>query len=109
MKGGLKVFNRPDGFTIKCKNCTAKGTINLYQGSFTIAQVNGSSDNTQNVMQFFQHGYLELRVNGLEAHVELESSIKPSTSLTLYTVPLPEIGLPGFQVMSCYSFFMPFW
>ncbi|MCJ1425160.1 hypothetical protein MMC29_003048 [Sticta canariensis] len=88
----------PDGFTIKCKNCTAKGTINLFQGSFTIAQANGSSNNTENIIEFFQHGYLELRVNGLEAHVELESSIKPSTSLTLYTVPLPEIGLPGFQI-----------
>ena len=33
------------------------------------------------------------------AHIELESSIQPSASLTLYTVPLPEIGLPGFQVL----------
>lgn len=98
MKGVLKVFNRPDGFTVKCKNCTAKGTVDLFQGSFTMAQTNGSSNSTENIIQFFEHGYLELRVNGLEAHVELESSIKPSTSLAHYTVPLPEIGLPGFQV-----------
>lgn len=61
-------------------------------------QANSGSNDTENIYQFFTSGYLELRVNDFAAHIELESSIQPSTSLTLYKVPMPEIGLPGFQV-----------
>lgn len=61
-------------------------------------QTDSNSNNTENITQFFTNGYLELQVNDLAAHIELESSIQPSKSLTLYKVPMPEIGLPGFQV-----------
>lgn len=62
-------------------------------------QTNSSSNGTENIVQFLKNnGYLEIRVNGLNTHIELESSIQPSKSLTLYKVPMPEIGLPGFQV-----------
>lgn len=61
-------------------------------------QTNSSQNDTENIDDFFHNGYLELRVNNFAAHIELESSVQPSTSLTLYKVPLPEIGLPGFRV-----------
>lgn len=98
MKRSLKNFYRPHDFTIKCKNCTTQGTIDLFQGSITMDRANGTSNDTENIIQFFSNGYLELRVDDFAAHIELESSIQPSKSLTLYKVPMPEIGLPGFQV-----------
>lgn len=91
-----------NGFTIKCKNCTAQGTIDLLQGSFSLDQKNGAND-TENIIQFLSDGYIELRVDNFAAHIELESSVQPSTSLTQFTVLLPEIGLPGFQVPSSLS------
>ncbi|MCJ1465236.1 hypothetical protein MMC07_003852 [Pseudocyphellaria aurata] len=61
-------------------------------------QANSSSNDTDNIYQFFRSGFLELRANNLAAHIELESSIQASKSLMLYKVPMPEIGLPGFQI-----------
>lgn len=37
----------PQGFTIKCKNCTTQGTIDLLQGSFTMNQKNSSSNDRE--------------------------------------------------------------
>lgn len=68
-------------------------------------QKNSSSNDTENIIQFFESGSLELRVNDFAAHIELESSIKPSKSLTLYKVSMPPIGLPGFQVCALLQHF----
>lgn len=68
-------------------------------------QTNSSSNYTENIIQFLEKGFLKLQVNDFAAHIELESSIKPSQSLTSYKVPMPPIGLPGFQVRALLQHF----
>ena len=71
------------------------------EGSFTLVDsTNGSDDTLDDIEQFFDSGFIELLINDFSAHIELESTIQPSATLTLYTAPLPEIGIPGFQVYS---------
>lgn len=57
-------------------------------------------EDLEDIANFFENGYVELLVNDFSAHIELESTIPPSKSLTVFYAPLPEIGLPGFQVCS---------
>lgn len=90
----------PQGLTVSCKNCTTHGTIDLREGSFTLNTSNGTSDDIEDIILFFQTGFIELLVNDFSAQIELESTIQPSASLILYTAPLPEIGIPGFQVIA---------
>lgn len=43
------------------------------------------------------NGYVELQTNDFSAHIELESTIKPSKQLIPYTAPLPVINLTPFE------------
>lgn len=90
----------PQGLTVSCKNCTTQGTIDLLEGSFTLNTSDDTSNDVEDIALFFNSGYIELVVNDFLAHIELESTIQPSASLILYTAPLPEIGIPGFQVIT---------
>ncbi len=60
---------------------------------------NGTSNQTDNIVDFFfmNNGYVELRVNDFSAHIELESTIKPSKQLITYIAPLPVINFAPFQ------------
>lgn len=84
--------------TVSCKNCTNQGTIDLLEGTFTLNSGVDTSGDVEDIVQFFEDGYVKLLVNDFSAHIELESTLQPSASLILYTAPLPEIGIPGFQV-----------
>ncbi len=92
--------NRPAGFTISCKNCSIHGTIEVFSGSFSMSSNNGTSNQTERIIDFFvmDNGYVELRANDFSAHIELESKINPSKQLIRYTAPLPPISFSPFQV-----------
>lgn len=87
---------------MKCKNCSTDGVINIIQGSFTVngSVANDTPSNETDIVDYIKNGYVKLHADNFTAHIELESTIQPSTLLTLYSIPLPEIGLPGFQVRS---------
>lgn len=68
-------------------------------------QTNSSSNHTEIFNHFLENVFLKLQVNDFAAHIELESSIKPSQSLMSYKVPMPPIGLPGFQVCALLQHF----
>lgn len=61
-------------------------------------ETKSTSNDTFNLIEFLNDGYLELLVNDFSAHIELESSVQPAKTLKTYNAPMPEIGLPGFQV-----------
>ena len=84
---------------ISCKNCTIQGSIDIFSGSFTMSSTNGTSNQTDNIVDFFfrNNGYVELRANDFAAHIELESTIKPSKQLINYIAPLPSIDFLPFE------------
>jgi hypothetical protein len=43
-------------------------------------------------------GFVELLVNDLFAHIELETTLAPTTDLKTYTANFPPIAFPLFQV-----------
>lgn len=60
--------------------------------------MSSTSNQTENIVDFFirDNGYVELQTNDFSAHIELESTIKPSKQVT-YTAPLPAINLTPFE------------
>lgn len=98
----------PHGISFGCKNCTAKGNIELSQGTFTLSS-NGSEDSifkrgivntTEDIVHFFQDGFVEFNVVDFAAHIELESAVTSSLTLKTFPVPFPNITLTPWQV--CY-------
>ena len=83
--------------SIKCKNCTLVGTIDLSGGSFSVNPSNSSSNDSE-VLDFIENGFVRLQVNDIAAHMEFESNLQPSQSLGSYEIPLPTIGITVFQV-----------
>ena len=55
-------------------------------------------NDTERVIDYLEHGYVEFRSNNFGAHIELESSIGVSDTLKTYTAPLPVIPITPFQV-----------
>ena len=55
-------------------------------------------NDTERVIDYLEHGYVEFRSNNFGAHIELESSIGGSDTLKTYTAPLPVIPITPFQV-----------
>lgn len=103
---GPNVPHIPQGISFGCKNCTAKGNIELSQGTFTLKN-NESDDSifkrgfvntTENIVNFFQDGFIEFNVNDFAAHIELESAVTPSTTIRTFHVPFPNITLTPWQV-----------
>ena len=64
-----------------------------------MSSTNGTSNQTDNIVDFFfrNNGYVELRANDFAAHIELESTIKPSKQLINYIAPLPPIDFLPFE------------
>ena len=98
----------PQGINFGCKNCTAKGNIELSQGTFNLS--NDDSDDsifkrgivntTENIVNFFQDGFIEFNVRDFAAHIELESAVTRSEALRTFHIPFPNITLTPWQV-SC--------
>ncbi|KAL9120587.1 MAG: hypothetical protein Q9187_002853, partial [Circinaria calcarea] len=85
----------PPWLNVKCTNCTTAGTIELRSGSFTVGST--STNDTQNIVQFIEHGYVEVVTNGLFAHIALESTWQPQIGVS-YTVDLAQIPLQPYSI-----------
>ena len=97
----------PLGLNVICKNCSMQGSIDLSHGFINMNNSQStSSDPSSNdtdidisdIIDFYQKGYVELTVNDFFAHIELESTVKPSVSLATYLAPFPDIGIPGWVI-----------
>ena len=90
---GLEIPLIPEGYVFKCKNCTIQGNVDISHGTF-------SSNNTESIINFANHGFVELEPNNFFAHIELETSVQGSADLLHYpyTLPIPDIGIPGFAI-----------
>ena len=78
----------------------------MSSGSLTVANQN----ETNNAIQFLQHGYAQIVANGLSAHVELNTSWPASNashdvSVELARIPLSPYMIPGIGVVG--PFFNP--
>ena len=54
-------------------------------------------NDTENIISFFKYGFLKLVANSFSAHIELETIVEPK-ALEGMKIPLPQIGIPGFQI-----------
>ncbi|KAI9718259.1 MAG: hypothetical protein M1812_004249 [Candelaria pacifica] len=88
----------PPGITVSCKNCSVGGGLQLSQGSFSMSQTNGTSNSSQNFMQFFTSGYVQVITQNLTAHVDLNTIAEPTITLQNFTAHLPTIPLTPFQI-----------
>ena len=52
---------------------------------------------TENIVQFFREGYVKFVAKSFSAHIELDTTVKPN-ALTEIQIPLPQVGIPGFQI-----------
>lgn len=82
-----------ESVTVSCKNCSIAGTIDIAEGVFI---VNNTLPEGRAV-NFLNHGYFLALANGLNAHVELDTTLSLSTGQSFDEV-LATIGIPGFQV-----------
>jgi hypothetical protein len=71
-----------------------------------MAATDSSSNRTDNIFEFIEHGFVELRSNSFAAYVELETTIQPSLELISYQANLPSISFSAFQVCSTLYDFM---
>ena len=101
----LVVPDLPGGLTVKCKNCTLQGNLDLSHGLLDMSDPSSNSENdsrsdiaVQDIIDFAENGYVELVVNNFAAHIELESTVQPSKSLVTYVAPFPDIGIPGWVI-----------
>lgn len=96
----------PHGITFGCKNCTAKGNIELSQGTFTLSTNDsdesifkrGVVNTTEAVIDFIEDGFVEFKVLDFAAHIELESNVTLSKTLKTFNIPFPNITLTPWQV-----------
>ena len=108
----LLVPDIPLGLNVKCKNCSIQGSLDLSSGTINMSGLNGTSDSSpdatdfldifdpsiDDIIDFYQEGYVELTVNDFAAHIELESTVRPSAELITYIAPFPDIGIPGWVI-----------
>ncbi|KAF7924019.1 hypothetical protein EAE99_006680 [Botrytis elliptica] len=80
--------------SISCGNCSIEGSIELTQGVFNVSK---SSHNTEKAVNFVEQGYFDMVVNGLGAHIEIDSAVAGTFTET-FTVELTRLTLPGFQI-----------
>lgn len=52
---------------------------------------------TEEVIDFFRHGYVKLVAKSFKAHIELETTVQPKALIGIQ-IPLPQIGIPGFTI-----------
>lgn len=103
------VGTRPHGITFGCKNCTALGSLEILQGEFSISQRNettvqkifdrdGAVNTTKEVVNFFESGFLEFRLDAFTAHLEFDSAVTASQQIQAFKIPFPQIPLSPFSI-----------
>ncbi|KAI9772144.1 MAG: hypothetical protein M1839_002556 [Geoglossum umbratile] len=80
----------PQGWTVSCKNCSAKGSIEVTQGSFTV--ISNSNDSFTKFMDFLHSGFITLTAESFSAHIELDTAVQ--TSQTLHEVEVHLLAVP---------------
>ena len=75
------------------------GNVDITHGLLKNQGPVDSSNTTENAVQFFQHGYVELAAY-FDAHIEIEITAVPSVALASYTAPFPDIDVIGFTIPS---------
>lgn len=88
----------PEGVTLKCKNCSLEGILDLSQGGVKLGDGDNFFEDLDDTVDFFQDGTLELDVDGLFAHIELELEFDANIGLFNHTIPLPTIPMTPFNV-----------
>ncbi|KAI9697209.1 MAG: hypothetical protein M1836_004773 [Candelina mexicana] len=88
----------PQGISVTCRNCSVGGGLKLTQGSFSMGQSNGTSNSSMNLIQFFDSGYVQVQAQNMTAHIDLKTTVSPSTTLKEFTAHLPAIPLTPFQI-----------
>jgi hypothetical protein len=79
---------------VSCQNCSIAGTLEITEGVFS---VNSSAIKEFQALNFIEHGYFKAVANGVNAHVELDTTLSLS-STQAFDKTLSTITLPGFQV-----------
>ncbi|EGC44214.1 GPI anchored protein [Histoplasma capsulatum var. duboisii H88] len=94
----------PEGLTLKCKNCTVGGNVELSQGSFKLEDPDNPIDAVNNTIQFFQHGEVQVDVEDLFAHIELSTELDLAANGLQFSVPLPEFPITPFMIPGIVAF-----
>lgn len=81
-----------------CADCSIAGEVSISEGAFI---VNGSSISGLQAVNFLEHGYFTAVANGVNAHVELDTSLSLSDQISFDNTIL-SLALPGFQVSPPY-------
>ncbi|KAF7950197.1 hypothetical protein EAE96_007488 [Botrytis aclada] len=94
--GSFSTSNDGSGgsLSISCGNCSIEGSIELTQGVFTVSD---SSLDTEKAVNFVENGYFDMVVNGLGAHIEIDSAVAGTFTET-FTMTFTTLALPGFQI-----------
>ncbi|KAL8715972.1 MAG: hypothetical protein Q9220_000639 [cf. Caloplaca sp. 1 TL-2023] len=94
----LHAPNVPSGVSFECKNCTLTGTIDILQGSISGNATTTASDNSEDDGFSWDQGSFTFQANNFSAHMEFGATVQPTVDLLTFHVPMPAIGIPGFQI-----------
>ncbi|MCJ1473347.1 hypothetical protein MMC13_001998 [Lambiella insularis] len=95
----------PDGLSITCVNCTTSGSLELLTGSFLLNGDNSTSNSTDDVVRFIEHGFAEVVANNLFAHIELSTTWlaaqagQGAFTINLASIPLQPFSIPDIAVI----------
>ncbi|OJD25405.1 hypothetical protein ACJ73_03230 [Blastomyces percursus] len=95
----------PQGVTLKCKNCTVGGSVDLSQGSFRLKNpIDNPAELVTDVIQYFEHGEIQIDVENLFAHIELSTKLDLAENGLQFSVPLPEFPITPFMIPGIVAF-----
>jgi hypothetical protein len=80
--------------TLSCQNCSIVGTIEITEGVFS---VNSTTIEAFQAVNFIENGYFKAVANGVNAHIELDTTLSLSSTQS-FDNTLSTITLLGFQV-----------
>ncbi|PQE30422.1 GPI anchored protein [Rutstroemia sp. NJR-2017a WRK4] len=86
--------NTEETMSIRCSNCSMAGTISITHGTVTVSH---NVTRVNKAIHFLRDGYFNAEVNGLNAHIELDTTITGALSAE-FSQPLVIITLPGFTI-----------
>lgn len=70
-----------------------EGIIDLTSGSISM-----SNNGSEKKIEFYENGFVELSVNGFSAHMEFDTTVQRTATLTSYNASFPSIDIPAFAV-----------
>ncbi|OJD14161.1 hypothetical protein AJ78_05467 [Emergomyces pasteurianus Ep9510] len=94
----------PEGVTLSCTNCTVGGNVELSQGTFRLEDPDDPLELAQNVIQYFQHGQVQVDVENLFAHIELSTKLDLAVNALQFSVPLPDVPITPFMIPGIVAF-----